>query len=161
MKLSPSTNRSSSKSTKLTMIAIIFSYINDMIIMVLSNETNKSNNNNDSEPTSESSTQMRDQAYEICRKYLSGEWNKISSDDMIFKTVRFVFYSFKYFEANIRTNEKSLSKFFDFFSSQTSSFFFFWLNIFWVEFLGASFSSGFEYMHTCSVFVMKDLIFFF
>ena len=53
------------------------------------NETNDNNNNN-SEPTSESSTQMRDRAYEICRKYLSGEWNKISSDDMIFKTVRFV-----------------------------------------------------------------------
>lgn len=52
MKLSPSTNRSSSKSTKLTMIAIIFSYINDMIIMVLSNETNKSNNNNDSDDDS-------------------------------------------------------------------------------------------------------------
>lgn len=50
------------------------------------NETNDNNNNN-SEPTSESSTQMRDRAYEICRKYLSGEWNKISSDDMIFKTV--------------------------------------------------------------------------
>lgn len=61
----------------------------------LKQSNNETNNNNDSEPTSESSTQMRDQAYEICRKYLSGEWNKISSDDMIFKTVRFVFYSFK------------------------------------------------------------------
>ncbi|KAH9418669.1 hypothetical protein DERP_003995 [Dermatophagoides pteronyssinus] len=53
----------------------------------LKQSNNETNNNNDSEPTSESSTQMRDQAYEICRKYLSGEWNKISSDDMIFKTV--------------------------------------------------------------------------
>lgn len=40
-----------------------------------------------SEPTSQSSTRMRDKAYEICRKYLSGEWNNISSKDMIFKTV--------------------------------------------------------------------------
>ncbi|CAG2169317.1 unnamed protein product [Oppiella nova] len=30
---------------------------------------------------------MRDQAYDICRKFLSGEWNKISSNDMVFKTV--------------------------------------------------------------------------
>ncbi|KPM08212.1 choline/ethanolamine kinase-like protein 3 [Sarcoptes scabiei] len=42
---------------------------------------------NFSEPKNANSSQMRDQAYEICRKYLSGEWNQISSDDMIFKTV--------------------------------------------------------------------------
>ncbi|KAJ6218794.1 hypothetical protein RDWZM_004606, partial [Blomia tropicalis] len=39
------------------------------------------------EPANSASCEMRDKAYEICRKYLSGEWNNISSDDMVFKTV--------------------------------------------------------------------------
>lgn len=34
--------------------------------------------------------EMKDKAYDICRKFLSGEWNKISSNDMVFKTVRYV-----------------------------------------------------------------------
>ena len=42
-----------------------------------------------SEPSNSTSCEMRDKAYEICRKYLSGEWNNISSDDMVFRTVRY------------------------------------------------------------------------
>lgn len=30
---------------------------------------------------------MRDKAYNICRKFLSGTWKKISSHDMVFKSV--------------------------------------------------------------------------
>ncbi len=41
-----------------------------------------------SEPANSSSVEMRDKAYEICRQYLSGEWKNITSDDMVFKTVR-------------------------------------------------------------------------
>lgn len=30
---------------------------------------------------------MKDQAYAICRDFLSGSWKKISSDDMVFESV--------------------------------------------------------------------------
>lgn len=33
---------------------------------------------------------MRDQAYRICRDYLSGSWKSISSSDMVFRSVRWV-----------------------------------------------------------------------
>ena len=33
--------------------------------------------------------EMKDKAYNICRQFLSGEWKKISSNDMVFKTVRY------------------------------------------------------------------------
>lgn len=41
--------------------------------------------------------EMKDKAYGICRDFLSGEWKKISSDDMVFRTVsggmsNFLFY---------------------------------------------------------------------
>ena len=32
--------------------------------------------------------ELKDQAYDICRKFLSGEWNRITPNDMVFKTVR-------------------------------------------------------------------------
>ena len=31
---------------------------------------------------------MRDQAYRICRDYLSGSWKSISSNDMVFRSIR-------------------------------------------------------------------------
>lgn len=33
---------------------------------------------------------MRDQAYRICRDYLSGSWKSISSNDMVFRSIRWV-----------------------------------------------------------------------
>lgn len=52
----------------------------------------QANNNQQHQPNdadnAKQACELRDQAYELCRKYLSGEWNNISSDDMVFKTVR-------------------------------------------------------------------------
>ena len=32
--------------------------------------------------------EMRDKAFSICREFLSGSWKKISSHDMVFKSIR-------------------------------------------------------------------------
>ena len=44
-------------------------------------------NSGDEVNTPEISEEMRDKAYDICRRYLSGEWNNISPDDMVFKSL--------------------------------------------------------------------------
>ncbi|XP_054160921.1 choline/ethanolamine kinase-like [Oppia nitens] len=59
-------------------------------ISMFINDYHLNNNNNNPSPEDKSfpfNGQMRDQAYDICRRFLSGEWNRISSDDMVFKTV--------------------------------------------------------------------------
>ncbi len=43
---------------------------------------------NSSENDNTLGQEMRDKAYNLCRTFLSGEWKKISSSDMVFKTVR-------------------------------------------------------------------------
>lgn len=54
------------------------------------NISNQLTNGSKLQKDKKSSSNMRDKAYNICRNFLSGEWKKISSSDMVFKTVRYV-----------------------------------------------------------------------
>lgn len=63
------------------------------------NISNQLNNGSKLQKDKKNSSNMRDKAYNICRNFLSGEWKKISSSDMVFKTVRYVHLQiFSYFQ---------------------------------------------------------------